>query len=251
LDTEALLLSNGAVTPQKQRIRTDERIVGGQPVNIVDFPYQVAFEYLGSLRCGGSIISTTWVVTAAHCVDGITATNVQFRAGSSIRGSGGTVHPAAQLTANPQYDDYTIDFDVAVARVSVPFAYGTGVQPIALSSTEPAAGALSVVSGWGTLTPGGSLPSQLQAVEVDITSRAACNSAYAQYGGITINMICAGVTGGGKDACQGDSGGPLVVGNQLVGIVSWGLSCALADYPGVYSNVAPLKSWVTQQTGVN
>jgi len=43
---------------------------------------------------------------------------VQFRAGSSNRGSGGTTHPAQQLIANPLYDDYTIDFDVAVARVS-------------------------------------------------------------------------------------------------------------------------------------
>ena len=46
---------------------------------------------------------------------------MQFRAGSSIRGSGGTLHPAAQLIADPRYDDWTIDFDVAVARVSVMF----------------------------------------------------------------------------------------------------------------------------------
>ena len=136
-------------------------------------------------------------------------------------------------------------------QVSVPFTIGPGVQPIPLACVEPPAGSLAVVSGWGTLTAGGStLPSQLQAVEVNITSRAACNSAYAAYGGITVNMICAGVTGGGKDACQGDSGGPLVVGDQLVGIVSWGLSCALADYPGVYSNVATLRSFITDTTGV-
>ena len=135
-------------------------------------------------------------------------------------------------------------------QVSVPFTYRPGVQPISLTSTEPAAGSLAVVSGWGILSPGGSLPSQLQAVEVYITSRAVCNSAYAAYGGITVNMICAAVPGGGKDACNGDSGGPLVVGGKLVGIVSWGLSCALADYPGVYSNVATLKSFVTEQTGV-
>jgi trypsin len=63
-------------------------------------------------------------------------------------------------------------------------------------------------------------------------------------------MICAGVAGGGKDACQGDSGGPLVAGSQLVGIVSWGVGCAEADYPGVYSNIANLKSFVTENTGV-
>jgi trypsin len=135
-------------------------------------------------------------------------------------------------------------------QISVPFTYGPVVQPINLTSVEPPAGALAVVTGWGTLAPGGSLPLQLQAVEVNITSREACNSAYAQYDGITENMICAGVTDGGKDACQGDSGGPLVVGDQVVGIVSWGVSCALADYPGVYSNVATLRSFVTNTTGV-
>jgi trypsin len=63
-------------------------------------------------------------------------------------------------------------------------------------------------------------------------------------------MICAGVTGGGKDSCQGDSGGPLVVGDRQVGIVSWGVGCAEADYPGVYSNIATLRSFVTEETGV-
>ena len=135
--------------------------------------------------------------------------------------------------------------------MSVAFTYGVGVQPITLTDTEPAAGSYAVVSGWGTLSSGSStFPSQLQAVEVDITTRAACNNAYAEYCGITVNMICAAVAGGGKDACQGDSGGPLVVGSSLVGIVSWGVGCAEPNYPGVYSNVAALKSFVTDETGV-
>jgi hypothetical protein len=44
--------------------------------------------------------------------------NAQFRAGSSIRGSGGTVHPAAQIITHPRFDYYDLDFDVAVAKVS-------------------------------------------------------------------------------------------------------------------------------------
>jgi trypsin len=119
-----------------------------------------------------------------------------------------------------------------------------------MTSSENPTGSLAVVSGWGRLISGGIFPSQLQAVEVYITSRAACNSAYVDYGGITANMICAGVSGGGKDSCQGDSGGPLFAGGQLVGIVSWGVGCAEAEYPGVYSNVAILRSFITQVTGV-
>ena len=85
---------------------------------------------------------------------------------------------------------------------------------------------------------------------MSITSRSECNSAYADYGGITENMICAAVDGGGKDSCQGDSGGPLVVNGVLVGIVSWGVGCGEPGYPGVYSSVAALRSFVSDETGV-
>jgi len=141
------------------------------------------------------------------------------------------------------------NFSVSL-QVSVPFTYGAGVQPVSPTSTETPAGSLAVVSGWGRLSSGGSLPSQLQAVEVYISPRAECDAYYAAYGGITENMICAGLSGGSKDACQGDSGGPLVVGSQLVDIVSWAVGCVEVEYPGVNSNIATLRSFVTENTGV-
>jgi len=58
------------------------------------------------------------------------------------------------------------------------------------------------------------------------------------------DMYCAGSITGGKDACLGDSGGPNYVTDPVtfqkiqLGVVSWGISCALENYPGVYTSVA-------------
>jgi len=136
-------------------------------------------------------------------------------------------------------------------QVSVPFNYGIGVQPISLTFTEPSAGSIAAVSGWGYLADGDeTLPLQLQAVNIFIISRPECDYAFAAWGGITENMFCAGVPGGGHGACFYDSGGPLVVDGQLAGIVSWGAGCGDARYPTVYSNVANFRSFITEETGV-
>ena len=65
----------------------------------------------------------------------------------------------------------------------------------------------------------------------------------------TDDMICAGFPQGGKDSCSGDSGGPLVVIDNddhatLVGVVSWGIGCALPDFPGVYGKVSSFMDWI-------
>jgi trypsin len=135
--------------------------------------------------------------------------------------------------------------------VLVPFAFGAAVQPISLIISEPAAGEDGVVTGWGTLSSGTSEVSTfLQAVNVTIMPHEECNSAYSSYGGITQNMICAGVPGGGKETCQGDPGGPLAVHEELAGVVSWGVGCAQDSHPTVYSSVASLRDFITGQSGV-
>jgi trypsin len=139
---------------------------------------------------------------------------------------------------------------VFVGQVSVPFEYSESVQPIAMSPVALPTGTPVVITGWGRLSDGGASPSQLHQVLVNVMDYDECDSAYWEYGGITTRMFCAGVPAGGKDSCNGDSGGPLVANGKLHGIVSWGDECARAGFPGVYANVAVLKSWVTAVTGV-
>lgn len=90
------------------------------------------------------------------------------------------------------------------------------------------------------------LPDDLQWVAVPTVTNAQCNQA---YNGITDSMICAGLPQGGKDSCQGDSGGPFICRNDdgkavLTGVVSFGIGCALADYPGVYARTTAVLQWV-------
>jgi trypsin len=74
---------------------------------------------------------------------------------------------------------------------------------------------------------------------VEYVSNSDCVSQY-KYDAprITNNMLCA--RDDGKDACQGDSGGPLYdkENDVLVGVVSWGVGCAIAEYPGVYARIS-------------
>lgn len=63
-------------------------------------------------------------------------------------------------------------------------------------------------------------------------------------------MLCAGNARGGKDACQGDSGGPMATRDTLVGVVSWGVGCGRREFPGVYANVAYLREWIENSSGV-
>ncbi|CAB0037495.1 unnamed protein product [Trichogramma brassicae] len=190
-----------------------QRIVGGEKTDIEQHPFQLSLQRSGFHSCGASIISRKWVVTAGHCV-GAPESSYRIGSGSTSRFNG-TLHKVAKIVRHPKYDSLAIDFDIAVIK------------------------------------QGGSLPDTLMRIQVPIIGRKRCVEAYKQVKPVTERMICAGqLKSGGKDSCQGDSGGPLSANGTLYGIVSWGYGCARPNYPGVYTNVVYLRSWITSITGV-
>ncbi|XP_059224578.1 trypsin alpha-4 [Stomoxys calcitrans] len=239
----AVACALGATIPEGMVPQLDGRIVGGAATTINSFPWQISLQRSGSHSCGGSIYNSKIIVTAAHCLQSVSASSLKVRAGSTYWNSGGVLISVAAFKNHEGYNPSTMVNDIAVIRLSSALTMSSTIKAIGLASSNPANGAAASVSGWGTTSVGGSIPTQLRYVDVKIVSRTNCASSTYGYGSqIKASMICAYTVG--KDACQGDSGGPLVSGGQLVGVVSWGYGCAYTNYPGVYASVADLRSWV-------
>lgn len=232
--------------------RLDGRIVGGQTTSIADYPYQISLQLMSSHICGGAIISSNWIITAAHCVvDTPVASYLSVRIGSSTRNSGGQVYSVVQAITHPSFSYSTLDYDIALLQLSSTITTSTSANIISLaaSGTGPAANLTTVITGWGSTTEGGAAATTLQVVEVPVISTTDCDTAYPSR--LTDRMFCAGLLGvGGKDACQGDSGGPVAIDGVLYGLVSWGDGCARANSPGVYTNIQVLRDWITTNSGV-
>ncbi|XP_065370510.1 trypsin alpha-4-like [Calliphora vicina] len=240
----AIACALGAAIPEGMLPQLDGRIVGGAPASISAFPWQISLQRSGSHSCGGSVYNNQIIVTAAHCLQSVNISILKVRAGSSFWISGGVLVDVAAFKNHEGYKASTMVNDIAVIRLSTPLPLSSTIKPIPLASTTPANGAAASVSGWGTTASGSpSMPTQLKYIDVKIVSRNQCASSTYGYGSeIKATMLCAYTVG--KDSCQGDSGGPLVSGGVLAGVVSWGYGCAFANYPGVYADVAALRSWV-------
>ncbi|XP_052738135.1 transmembrane protease serine 9-like [Bicyclus anynana] len=227
------------------------KIVGGYDTTIQDFPYQ-AYLLLqkGSdyYQCGGSIISDSYILTAAHCLSGVS--KVFARVGSTDADSGGTQYKSTHFKAHPKYNPGTLDYDVGLIhfsnKINLDGENAKAIQLAESGSSVPPDTTLTV-SGWGATSENGDVSPTLMAVQVPTVSTEECNNS---YGDITVRMICAGVPEGGKDSCQGDSGGPAVGDGPIqLGIVSFGVGCARPGYPGVYSNVSALRNWIRKNSG--
>jgi secreted trypsin-like serine protease len=251
-------------------------VVGGEPIEISEAPFQVAL--LGDVDlsddswwyyqfCGGTILSEWVVMTAAHCIrddatgEDTPASSLSVLAGSDdlddtsvlpVQVARWAIHP--RYVADTSTDPAAYTDDVAYLLLEDPLTFSDDVQPIATADGSEGDlvedGDPSVTSGWGATVeaPDSSddYPALLHAVEVPIVGDDECIAAYedhAEWVGTDIDadvQVCAGTAT--EDSCYGDSGGPLWVddaGTPLqVGIVSWGPElCADDDAPGVYSEV--------------
>ncbi|XP_016983838.1 seminase [Drosophila rhopaloa] len=233
-----LLLSSTSANGQIQ-----PRIVGGTTTTLSSVGgFMVNLRYDGTFYCGGSLVSSRHVVTAAHCVSGRSAGRITVQGGVSKLSQTGVVRGVAKYFVPNGYSSSSLNWDVAVIRLQSALT-GSGISTISLCQVQWKAGDYMRVSGWGTTRYGNSSPSnQLRTVRIKLIRKKQCQKAYQNQDTLTSSSFCA--SSGGKDSCSGDSGGGAIFNNQLCGIVSWGLGCAKKGYPGVYTSVNRVRSFI-------
>ncbi|RZC39838.1 Trypsin domain containing protein [Asbolus verrucosus] len=248
-----LFLEWGPASPSEQSVGS--RIVGGEDTSVLDIPYQISLRLQDYHFCGGAIISAIYIVTAAHCIDVFayrSPEDLSIRAGSTFRSFGGQVIPVKKIHQHPLFHKRKIDYDLSILELSSPLSINQYTKPIKLphEGQKFYDGDLVHVSGWGVTREGHSstAPETLQMTYLTLLDHKICEKKYGRD--FTPRMVCAISKGGRRDSCHGDSGGPLVAKNVLVGVVSWGVGCALPSTPGIYTNVPALRHFIRKITGM-
>lgn len=234
--------------------RMVEHVVGGTPAPAGGWPSVVALVTPGSdpvqgQFCGGTLIAPTVVLTAAHCVTdaagaAMRPADVQVLAGTQDLTAGGDRIGVGTVRTHPAFRADGDPYDAALLFLARP----SDAPPMPYARHGHDGGDAErggAIAGWGETAEGsGAYPTALAEAAVTIFPSARCTSALGRAftRGAT---LCAGSMTGGVDSCSGDSGGPLRDGSGvLVGIVSWGVGCARPGFPGVYTRVAALTSWI-------
>jgi len=231
-------------------------IVNGYEAIKHEYPFMAALMNRNRQFCGGSLIDEKHVLTAAHCVAHMSKFDVQnlrVRLGDhNIRSTsdGPNVEKRVKrVIRHKGFSSTTLWNDVAILTLDEEVQTTNNIQNICLASDtgENFKGQQVTVAGWGTLSEGGSQPANLMKVDVKVWANERCRRSYGSSapGGITKHMLCA--SDHNKDSCSGDSGGPLFICRGTctqIGIVSWGIGCAKAQYPGVYTRVTEMMPWI-------
>ncbi|XP_041952919.1 chymotrypsin-like elastase family member 2A [Alosa sapidissima] len=239
------------------------RVVGGDDVRPNSWPWQVSLQYLSGSNyyhtCGGTLISDSWVLTAAHCIGSRTYRVFLGKHNLKEDEAGSIAIAPAKIVVHEQWDSSRIRNDIALIKLQTPVTVSHTIMPACL----PEAGHVldhdfpCYVTGWGRLWTGGPIADILQQALLPVVGHSTC-SRYDWWGSlVTTSMTCAG--GDGQLAsCNGDSGGPLNCQSadgswEVHGVVSFGSSmgCNYPKKPSVFTRVSAYSAWISDVIAKN
>ncbi|KAI8126124.1 Serine protease 3 [Lucilia cuprina] len=231
------------------------RITNGHEASPGQFPYQAGLSLngdYGSFWCGGSLIGKEWVLTAAHCTDGVRSITVYL--GSTSRAVAKVTYSVDynSIFQHRDYDPFTFNNDITLIKIPA-VTFTDEIQPIrlpAISETYPTYdGTWPTASGWGKIEDAGWVVWGLKYVQLEVISNAECAQTYGPM--ITDAILCVS-TPDGTSTCQGDSGGPLALGSELIGVTSFVSSGGCeSGYPSGFARVTTYLEWIKSLTGIS
>lgn len=239
--------SSGPSTPRTAAI------VNGDDADIEDFPFQVALRTRESQFqfCGGTLLNSRYVLTAAHCVFGAPAGEIEVLVGTADLTKGGERINVQAVRSHPEFGQ-TISYDVAILRLE-----GSHLYPrVYLQSPDQPEyslpGDTATAIGWGQTGTGldGEGTDILKRTDQPIISNEDCAKvAGFMFGGITDQVICAGAERLGRGVCFGDSGGPLMVPYEdswmEVGVTSFAVNRdQCGNIPAAFARVTELYDYI-------
>lgn len=266
---------NNVTTKEEQNLSF--HIFNGKLAMSSEFPYVVALGYQNDnisepikYSCGGSLISSQYVLTAAHCVSNINEkVPVEVRLGNEdIRSIESNVQriPISDIICHPKYKRSTQYNDVAILRLKTKIQVSKTTKPICLQTKSLRSLKITprtslIVIGWGATSFDAENSVKLRKTpSLSIVSREECEKHYMGHprlpNGIDDNFICAIDNNSSRraDACQGDSGGPLLMmserGDSVIGITAFGNTCG-SPAPGVYTAIYSYLDWIEEHVWTN
>ena len=234
-------------------------IINGQEASISQFPWQVYVEggpfkegdKTFATSCGGSILDSTHILTAAHCVD-VEGTTIEHSPAAFAVVSGDSninelsstiqVRGVASIRTHPYYAvSPEIKDDVAVLTLETPLELSQAMDaepiPLVPAGATPAPGTTLGLSGYGKENGAESAQSdgKLHSTTLTAISSDACRN---EVGLNSAVLLCA--ESASSSGCQGDSGGPLTQGSPAVevGIVDFGAKECPVAHPSAFTNIA-------------
>ncbi|XP_017007313.2 uncharacterized protein [Drosophila takahashii] len=265
-------IGNNIVDPDEcgQQEYSTGRIVGGVEAPNGQWPWMAAIFLHGPKRtefwCGGSLIGSKYILTAAHCTRDsrqkpFAARQFTVRLGdidlsTDAEPSDPVTFAVKEVRTHERFSRIGFYNDIAILVLDKPVRKSKYVIPVCLPKgvrmppKERLPGRRATVVGWGTTYYGGKESTSQRQAELPIWRNEDCDRSYFQP--INENFICAGYSDGGVDACQGDSGGPLMMRYDShwvqLGVVSFGNKCGEPGYPGVYTRVTEYLDWIRDHT---